>query len=183
MRADNARLTDDALSYPTGRFTFNPNVTPAMRRASIDAIRTAPAALRKAVQGLSDAQLDTPYRPGGWTVRQVVHHVADSHMNSYIRTRLALTESNPAIAPYDQERWASLPDSRLPAEVSLQLLDSLHQRWVVLFRSLSGEDFQRTFRHPEQGSVTLTRNLALYAWHGLHHEAHIAGLRSRMGWK
>ncbi len=133
--------------------------------------------------GLSPEQLDTPYRPGGWTVRQVVHHVPDSHINSYIRFKLALTEPEPTIKPYDEALWAELADTpATPVEVSLTLLDSLHGRWVPLLRSLSGADFARQFRHPELGMVRLDGNLALYAWHGRHHVAHITSLRERMGW-
>jgi hypothetical protein len=133
---------------------------------------------------LDDSQLDTPYRPEGWTVRQTVHHVADSHMNSYIRMRLALTESEPAIRRYDQRAWAELPDARTaPVELSLQLIESLHARWVRLLETLTEADFARSFRHPELGLVRLDTNLALYSWHGRHHAAHITGLRQRNGWK
>jgi uncharacterized damage-inducible protein DinB len=132
---------------------------------------------------LSEEQLDTAYRPGGWTIRQVVHHVADSHLNSYTRFRLALTEDTPAIKGYDQERWAELPDAKTaPVLVSLVLLEALHRRWVQLLRSMAPADFARTFVHSELGKVTLDRNLALYAWHGDHHTGHITGLRQRMGW-
>jgi len=134
------------------------------------------------VAGLSEPQLDTPYRPGGWTVRQVVHHVPDSHINSYVRFRLALTENEPTVKPYDESRWAELADSRTAhIETSLALLESLHERWVLLLRSLSPADFRRQFRHPELGAVSLEKNLALYAWHGRHHVAHITSLRERMG--
>ncbi|HLI30711.1 MAG TPA: putative metal-dependent hydrolase, partial [Terriglobia bacterium] len=147
-------------------------------------IEEVPARLRAAVKGLSDAQLDTPYREGGWTVRQVVHHLADSHMNSYVRFRLALTESEPTIKTYDQTRWAELRDARTaPVEPSLALLESLHKRWVLLLKSLEAADFSRTFRHPDRGTMTLDQNLALYAWHGRHHVAHITSLRERMGWR
>jgi uncharacterized damage-inducible protein DinB len=146
-------------------------------------IAETPARLRAAVAGLTEAQLDTPYRPDGWTVRQVVHHLADSHLNSYVRFRLALTEDEPTIKPYDQERWAKLSDARTaPAELSLTLLDTLHQRWVMLLRSLKPQDFSRALKHPELGRVTLEKYLALYAWHGKHHVAHITGLRQRSGW-
>jgi uncharacterized damage-inducible protein DinB len=147
-------------------------------------IAEAPARFREAVRNLDDAQLDTPYRPGGWTVRQVVHHVADSHMNAYIRFRLALTEDEPAIKPYDQAAWAELADARtLPVETSLSLLDGLHARWVALAASLPEAAFSRAFFHPERGRVPLGANLAMYAWHGRHHAAHITALRERMGWK
>jgi hypothetical protein len=172
------------LSYPIGKFDFKQTVAPDRYPGLIEEIASAPALYRDAVRGLDDAQLDTPYRPGGWTVRQTVHHVADSHMNSYLRMRLALTEAEPTIKPYDQKAWAELSDSRTaPVEVSLQLIESLHARWVVLLGTLSGADFARAFRHPEIGLVRLDTNLALYAWHGRHHAAHITGLRQRNGWK
>jgi len=171
------------LSYPIGRFDFHKPVAAETRAQLIAEIEAAPARLREAVRGLGDEQLDTPYRPGGWTVRQVVHHVADSHMNSYMRFRLALTEEEPAVRGYDQEKWAELPDARTsPVETSLALLDGLHVRWVALLRSLAEADFDRRFRHSELGLVRLDTNLALYAWHGRHHTAHITGLRGRMGW-
>ena len=171
------------FSYPIGRFSFPGSSTPAQRRQWIDEIAEAPARLRAAVAGLSPEQLDTPYRPAGWTVRHVVHHLPDSHINSYVRFKLALTEEEPTIKPYDEALWAELADTRAtPVEVSLTLLDSLHGRWVPLLRSLSETDFARQFRHPELGIVRLDRNLALYAWHGRHHVAHITSLRERMGW-
>ncbi len=174
-------MTD--LRYPIGPFRFQGNMTAQDRREAIDALAEAPARLRAAVAGLSPQQLDTPYRPGGWTVRQVVHHLADSHMNSYVRFRLALTEEEPTLKPYDERRWAELSDARTaPIEISLALLESLHRRWVMLLRSLAPADFARRFRHPEHGLMTLEKNLALYAWHGRHHVAHITSLRERMGW-
>ena len=161
------------LRYPIGRFEYAGESTEAQRRENIDRIEKAPAALREAVEGLTEAQLDTPYRPGGWTVRQLVHHVADSHMNSFCRFRLALTEDSPSIKGYDQDRWSELSDSRTaPVEVSLTLLDGLHCRWVWMLRRMTPEDFARTFHHSELGAVTLDRTLALYAWHGEHHLAH-----------
>jgi DinB superfamily len=172
------------LQYPVGRFEWPDAVSPADRRRYIDEIEQTPKNMRAAVTGLSDQQIDTPYRPGGWTVRQVVHHLPDSHLNSYLRFRLALTEDEPTIKPYDQERWAELVDARTaPVELSLVLLDSLHKRWVLLLRSLSASDCSRKFRHPELGEVTLEKNLALYAWHGRHHVAHITSLRERMAWR
>ncbi len=172
------------LQYPIGPFAWPADVSADQRRRYIDEIEQAPAHLRTAVTGLTGEQLDTPYRPGGWTVRQVVHHVPDSHLNSYLRFKLALTEDEPTIKPYDQSRWAELADVRMaPVETSLVLLESLHHRWVSLLRSLSEADFARTFRHPEIGIVRLDRNLALYAWHGRHHVAHITSLGKRMGWK
>jgi DinB superfamily len=155
-----------------------------MREQCIDIIEAAPSRFRDALRGLNDERLDTPYRPGGWTVRQVVHHVADSHMNSFIRCRLALTEEEPTIKPYDEKAWAELADTYQPVEPSLRLLEGLHQRWAALYRSISDRDFGRKFRHPEMGkSVRLDTCLAGYAWHCRHHTAHITALRERMGWK
>src|SRR5580700_6886701 len=171
------------LRYPVGKFRFPKSVSVQDLNSFIDQMAATPARMRAAVAGLSDAQLDTPYRPGGWTVRQVVHHIPDSHINSYTRFRLALTEDEPVIKPYEEKRWADLSDARtLPVEVSLALLDSLHARWVPLLRSLSDADWKRSFRHPELGLVSLENNAALYAWHGRHHVAHITSLRERMGW-
>jgi hypothetical protein len=171
------------LRYPVGEFRFPDLVSAEDLVLFIRQIARAPADLRRAVAGLTDAQLDTPYRPEGWTVRQLAHHVPDSHINSYTRFRLALTEQEPVIKPYDEKRWAELPDSRtLPVEMSLALLENLHARWVALLRSLSGADWKRCFRHPDLGLVSLENNAALYAWHGRHHVAHITALRSRMGW-
>jgi hypothetical protein len=172
------------LRYPIGKFKWEGHTTDAQRRQQIDEIAAAPARLRAAIKDMSEQLLETPYRPGGWTVRQVVHHVPDSHMNTYIRFKLALTEENPTIKPYEEARWAELSDGRLPpVEVSLTLLDSLHHRWVVLLRSLATADWARTFQHPALGPMTLDKNLALYAWHGKHHVAHITALRERNGWK
>lgn len=171
------------LRYPIGKFNFQADVTEAQRNRFIDEIAEAPSRLRRAVEDLSPAQLATPYRPGGWTVRQVVHHIPDSHLNSYSRFKLALTEDEPTIKPFMEDRWAELEDTRrTPVEVSLALLDALHERWVVLLRSLSTADFGRTFHHPELGVVPLSKNVALYAWHGKHHVAHIMSLRERMLW-
>jgi hypothetical protein len=171
------------LSYPIGKFEWTQTVTPERRRQLINEIAAAPANFRGAVRGLTDRQLDTPYRPDGWTVRQLIHHVADSHMNSYIRFRLALTEEQPAVNGYNEKEWAKLHDSQtLPVQVSLQLLDGLHDRWVDLLRSMSAADFERGFRHSEHGLIRLDMNLALYGWHSRHHAAHITGLRERMGW-
>jgi uncharacterized damage-inducible protein DinB len=169
--------------YPIGKFTYDGPLAEAQRNQFIDEIERAPAALRAAVQGLSPEQMETPYREGGWTVRQVAHHVPDSHMNAYIRFKLALTEDEPTIKPYAEDRWAELADTRsTPLEVSLVLLDSLHERWVRLLRSIPPADWKRAFRHPELGTVTLEKNVALYAWHGRHHVAHIRELRQRLGW-
>jgi hypothetical protein len=173
----------DDLRYPVGEFRFPDSVSARQLATFIDQIEEAPARMRAAVAGLDDAQLDTPYRPGGWTVRQVAHHVPDSHMNSYVRYRLALTENDPVIKPYEEGRWAELADARtLPVEPSLVLLESLHARWVPLLRSLSEADWKRSFRHPELGPVRLDQNAALYAWHSRHHVAHIMRLRERMNW-
>jgi len=169
--------------YPIGKFTYDGPPSEAQRKKLIDDIEQAPTALRAAVRGLSAQQIETPYRDGGWTVRQVTHHVPDSHMNAYIRFKLALTEDEPTIKPYMEDRWATLPDSQsMPLEVSLALLQSLHERWVRLLRSLQPEDWKRTFRHPELGVMPLEKALAMYAWHGRHHVAHIMELRKRMGW-
>jgi hypothetical protein len=174
-------MTD--LRYPIGKFKFDGSLAEDQKQKFLDDIAHAPANLNVAVKGLSDQQLDTPYRPEGWTVRQVVHHVPDSHLNAYIRTKLALTEEEPTIKPYFEDRWAKLADTQAtPVKVSLALLDSLHDRWVRLLRSLPPEDWKRTFRHPELGPMTLEKNLALYAWHGRHHVAHITSLRERNGW-
>jgi uncharacterized damage-inducible protein DinB len=171
------------LSYPIGRFEWKGQQTLEERQRLIDEIARAPQRLRAAVSDLSVQQLETPYRPGGWTVRQVVHHVPESHMNSYIRFKLALTENQPTVKPYDEARWAELPDvAATPIEVSLNLLEALHERWVLLLRSLTNADFNKEFQHPEIGIVSLDRNLALYAWHGAHHVAHITSLRERMNW-
>ncbi len=143
-----------------------------------------PVKLRRAIEGLSDEQLEAPYREGGWTVRQVVHHVADSHMNTYIRSKLALTERVPTVKPYDEARWAEIEDGRgAPLDLSLRLLDALHARWVILLRSLGNKDFIREYQHPEAGLVTLEKTVAIYAWHGAHHTAHITSLRERRGWR
>jgi uncharacterized damage-inducible protein DinB len=169
--------------FPIGKFSYDGPLNEERKQAFLDDIAGAPANLRTAVKGFSDAQLDTPYRPGGWTVRQVVHHVPDSHLNSYVRFKLALTEDEPTITPYAEDRWAELADTKAtPVEVSLALLESLHDRWVRLLRSLGSEDWRRTFRHPELGTVTLEKTLALYAWHGRHHVSHITSLRDREGW-
>jgi len=171
------------LRYPVGKFSYKGAITETQKAESLNDIAQTPAKLRAAVAGLSESQLDTPYRPGGWTLRQVVHHMPDSHMNSYVRFKLALTEDAPTIKPYAEDRWAELADSKsTPIEVSLTLLDSMHDRWVRLLRSLTSEEWKRTFRHPDLGPMTLEKTLALYAWHGRHHVAHITELRKRMSW-
>jgi len=172
------------LSYPIGPCEYPSSVSAEARHRYIGDIEAAPARFREAVADLNNAQLDTPYRPGGWTVRQVVHHVPDSHLNAYVRFRLALTEPEPTIKPYDEKKWAELQDARaMPVEASLQLIEGLHGRWVTLLRSLSDTDFARTLNHPELGVLRLDTYLASYGWHCRRHAAHITGLRQRMGWK
>lgn len=169
--------------YPIGRFTPSLENTAAHRAARIDDIAATPAAVRAAVRGLSDAQLQTPYRDGGWTVAQVVHHLADSHMNAYIRTKLAVTEDNPTIKPYDEAAWARTRDAiGSNLEHSLALLDAMHARWVELARGFQDADFERALLHPERGPMTIDQLLALYSWHGQHHVAHITTLRQSRGW-
>jgi uncharacterized damage-inducible protein DinB len=169
--------------YPIGKFSYAAPPTTEQKQQYLNDIEQTPALLRAAVRGLSEQQLDTPYRDGGWTVRQLSHHVPDSHMNAYIRFKLALTEDAPTIRPYMEDRWAELPESRqAPIEISLALLDSLHQRWMTVLRNIPEADWKRTFRHPELGPMTLEKNLALYAWHGRHHVAHVTNLREKMGW-
>ena len=174
---------DQDLRYPVGRPDRTPALTPGERAQRIDTIAAAPAQLRLAVAGLSDQQLDTPYRPDGWTVRQVVHHVADSHINAYVRFRLGLTEESPTIKPYDEKSWAELPDVKhMPIEVSLHLLEALHERLVHLLRTAPPASFARKINHPENGPMTLDTLVGIYSWHGAHHVAHITGLRTRQGW-
>jgi uncharacterized damage-inducible protein DinB len=174
-------MTD--LRYPIGKFQSPASVTDAERAVLVDQIAALPAELRSAVTTLDDTQLGTPYREGGWTVRQVVHHVPDSHVNAYTRFKLALTEDVPTIKTYEEAQWAELPEARsAPIGVSLALLDALHQRWVLSLRVLAPAQFARAFRHPDLGVMTLDQQIALYAWHGRHHLAHITSLRTRMGW-
>jgi uncharacterized damage-inducible protein DinB len=168
--------------FPIGKFEMPADVTPERRQAAIEEIASTPAKLRAAVKGLNDAQLDTPYREGGWTVRQVVHHVPDSHMNAFVRLKLALTEDKPTIKPYKEASWAELADARMPIEVSQTLLDSVHARWDRLWRSLKPEDFARKLVHPDQGDRTVDWILFVYEWHGKHHAAHITELRKQKGW-
>jgi uncharacterized damage-inducible protein DinB len=181
-REEEPSMTDER--YPVGRWDRRKELTPGERAEMMDAIAAAPAALRAAVAGLDDAQLDTPYRDGGWTLRQVVHHVPDSHMNAFMRFKLALTEVNPTIKPYDEARWAELEDARsTPTETSLVLLDAVHDRWLRILRAMSGDDFRRTLFHPEHHvKMNLDELLGLYAWHGRHHVAHITSTRQRHGW-
>ncbi len=172
------------LRYPVGKFNRPTGLhTSTERAAMVGQIANTPARMRAAVTGMSDAQLDTPYRDGGWTVRQVVHHVPDSHMNAYTRVKLALTEDEPAIKPYDEAAWAKLNDVRdTPIETSLMLLETLHARWDTILRAMTDADFARTLLHPDHGVITLDWLIAMYAWHGRHHVAHITSLRERSGW-
>ena len=173
-------MTDER--YPIGKFESPASVDANTRAGWINDIAILPSDLLAQAGGLTSDQIDTPYRDGGWTVRQLVHHVADSHMNSYIRCKLALTEDQPTIAPYQEALWAETPDSKLPIEVSLSLLESLHRRWVAFWKNLSAQEWARTYRHPERGLTTLEQTLGLYAWHGRHHVAHISALRKRKHW-
>lgn len=170
------------LSYPIGQFDKDFEFSIESRKQCVNDISQLPEKLRAAVKDLSDAQLDTPYRPNGWTVRQTVHHVADSHQNSLIRFKLALTEDSPTIRPYYEDRWAELPDNRLPLESSMKILEGLHLRWTTLLQSLTDADFACKLNHPDTGEWTLEQQLGLYAWHGRHHTAHITELRKRSGW-
>ncbi len=171
------------LRYPIGKFEAVTSLTPDQRRQCIDVIADAPARLAAAVAGLTPAQLDTPYRPEGWTVRQLVHHIADSHMNAVIRFKLTITEDEPTIKTYEESRWAELADAKTPPiEPSLVLIDNLHNRWILLLRSVEPAAWSRKFRHPEWGSATMDFLLAQYAWHSKHHVAHITALRRRNGW-
>lgn len=173
----------DDLRYPIGRLVRPERLEPAARAHAIDVIARTPAALRRALDGLTDEQLDTPYRPGGWSVRQVAHHVPDSHMQAYTRFKLALTEDEPTIKPYDEAAWAHMADMRVvPVSVSLALLEALHERWDAVLRAMSATDFTRVLVHPENGRMTLDQMLSTYAWHGPHHVAHVTRLRERNGW-
>ncbi len=168
--------------YPVGKFHYDGPYSEAQRTELLTTLSELPAKLRAAVAGLNEKQLDTPYRDGGWTVRQTVHHVADSHMNSFIRFRLAITEDNPTIKPYNEALWAEIPYAKEPVEVSLKLIDSLHRRMDVMLRAVKPEDWTRTLVHPENGQMTLDKMLGIYAWHSRHHVAHITELRRRMSW-
>jgi uncharacterized damage-inducible protein DinB len=170
------------LKYPIGNFEFDGEITNSVIRDWIDEIENLPRMLRDAVKDLDDEQLDTSYRSGGWTVREVIHHLADSHMNAYVRFKLALTEKKPVIKPYDETKWAELSDYKLPIDISLSLLEALHKRWTDLLRSLSPADMEKTFIHPDSGEVTVGKNIGIYAWHGRHHLAHITSLCNRQGW-
>jgi hypothetical protein len=173
----------DDVRYPVGRFKKKDALSREERDAALEVLAAAPANLRQAVSGLADSQLDTPYREGGWSVRQVVHHLPDSHLNAYVRIRLALTEEEPTVRPYDEARWAELPDARHgPVETSLALLGAVHERMVRLLRNLDERDFARRFIHPEGWNGTIDTLVGMYAWHSKHHVAHVTELRSRMGW-
>lgn len=173
----------DPLRYPIGPGHHPKELSRSQRHDHIKTLAELPGLLSSVVEPLLDDQLDTPYRPDGWTVRQVVHHMADSHANAYIRIRLALTEKHPTIKPYQEHLWAELPDaSSLPVSVSLNLLNGLHRRLVALLRSLSDDQFDRTLDHPENGTMTIDQMISLYAWHSLHHVAHITSLIDRKGW-
>ena len=171
------------LRFPTGKFQRPPSLDEAGRARAIEIIAATPARLREAVHGLTDAQIDTEYRPGGWTIRQVVHHVADSHLNAYVRFKLALTEDEPTIKPYDEALWAELADVKtVPIATSLTQLETIHERWLAVLRAMTPADFERMLVHPETGRQRLDQVLALYAWHGPHHTAHVTSLRQRRGW-
>jgi uncharacterized damage-inducible protein DinB len=175
-------LTPEELSFPLGRFARIVEPSAAEVASWIDDLEALPNHLRAAVAGLDDSQLDTPYRPGGWSVRQLVHHVADSHANAYIRFKLALTEDEPPIRAYQEKLWAELPDSRLPVAISLDLTTALHGRWVHLLRHTPESQLERRFLHPVTGPWTLRQALGLYAWHSRHHTAHVTRLRGWHGW-
>jgi hypothetical protein len=174
---------DADLRYPVGKYTRPERLSPEERARAIDSIAAAPKALRAAVAGLSDAQLDTPYRPGGWTVRQVVHHVPDSHANAYVRFKLGLTEDGPTVRAYNEADWAELPEAKgAPIEPSLAFLEALHVRWVLALRGIRPEEWGRGLVNSESGPYTLDQLLAMYEWHGRHHVAHVTELRRREGW-
>ena len=170
------------MKYPIGIFQLDDEMTSSVINTWINEIENLPRLLRNAVKNLDDEQLNTPYRSGGWTVRQVIHHVADSHLNAYVRFKLALTEENPIIKPYDETKWAELADYNMPIEPSLLLLEALHKRWTYLLRSLTSADLEKTFIHPDSGEVSVRNNIGIYAWHGKHHLAHITSLCNRRGW-
>ena len=175
--------TLEELRYPVGRLEMRPELSPAERAGCVDTVAALPDALRAEVAGLDDERLDTPYRPGGWTVRQVVHHLPDSHMNSYVRFKLAVTEDEPTITTYEEAQWAEMPDAKNgPVELSLQLLEALHDRWIAFLRTLDDAGWRRTFIHPELGKMTLEQLVQVYCWHSRHHLAHITRLKERMGW-
>jgi uncharacterized damage-inducible protein DinB len=169
--------------YPIGKFSYNGPPTAEDKKKYLDEIEQTPPRFRSALAGLSDEQLNTPYRDGGWTLRQLAHHLPDSHMNAYVRFKLALTEDEPTIKPYMENLWAELPEAKSAGiEVSLALLDSLHRRWMLMLRQFGDAEWKRTFRHPELGAMSLEKTVALYAWHGKHHVAHVTSLKKEMGW-
>ncbi|WP_422661178.1 YfiT family bacillithiol transferase [Paenibacillus sp. EC2-1] len=170
------------MKYPIGTFQFNDEITSSIKDVWINEIENFPRLLRETVKDLVDEQLDTAYRSGGWTVRQVIHHLADSHMNAYVRFKLALTEENPVIKPYNETKWAELSDYRLPIDTSLALLETLHNRWTNLLNSLTPADLDKKFIHPDSGEVSVGKNIGMYAWHGRHHLAQISSLCNRKGW-
>ena len=170
------------MRYPIGNFQFDGEITNSVTKDWINEIKDLPRLLRDVVKNLDNEQLDTPYRPGGWTVRQVIHHLADSHMNAYVRFKLALTEEKPVIKPYEETKWAELSDYKLPIDISLSLLEALHIRWTDLLLSLIPADMEKTFIHPDSGEVSVGKNIGIYAWHGRHHLAHITSLCNRKGW-
>jgi|SRR5579863_1049295 len=179
----NPTIALQEIRFPVGDFVLDPLVTDGKRMALIEQIEQAPLRLRTALEGLSEEQIDTRYREGGWTLRQVVHHLSDAQMNGFIRFKLALTEARPEIKTYEEMLWAETADSRdAPVELSLNLLEALHARWVILLKSLPDSGFAHTFRHPQRGELTIDSALQLYAWHGVHHTAHITKLRERKGW-
>lgn len=170
------------VRYPIGKFQFDGEITDSVTKNWINEIEELPRLLRDAVKDLDNEQLDTPYRSEGWTVRQVVHHIVDSHMNAYVRFKLALTEEEPVIKPYDEAKWAELSDYHLPIDISLSLLEALHKRWTNLLRSLSTADMKKTFIHPDSGVVSIGKNIGIYAWHGRHHLTQITSLCHLKGW-
>jgi hypothetical protein len=174
----------EQLAYPIGRYEAPEKYPPELQTEWIAAIEALPKWLDHCIENLDAEQLDTPYRPGGWTVNQVIHHIADSHMNAYIRLKLALTEDSPVIKPYDEKLWAELPDvDAVPVNVSITLLHALHIRWVQLLRNMHDDDWERTYFHPEhERYVPLWEMADLYAWHGRHHMEQIRSLRQRMNW-
>ncbi len=173
---------EESLRFPIGKFEKDFDDAHGMREAFVNEIAELPNKLKDAVENFDDKKLDTPYRPEGWTVRQVVHHLADSHLNAFCRFKLALTEENPTIRPYEEAAWAELSDSEMPIEASMKIIEGVHSRWVKLLESMSDEDFQKALNHPESGSWTLEKMLAQYAWHGKHHTAHITKLREMKDW-
>lgn len=170
------------LKYPIGKYKPGSSYSPGQEKKWIDDIKSLPDQLDEAVSNFTEEQLDTPYRPGGWTVRQLIHHIADSHINSYVRMKWALTEENSTIKAYDQDKWADLADSKASVSVSLELIKALHKRWGILLDSLDPQDFEIEYNHPESGKQTLWRHLELYSWHGRHHLAHILSLKERENW-